>query len=626
MTRARLVAALLCVAACALTGVARPCFAGTPYDLEGTRDVDRGASRDGRAEHLPDVEGMPRAAGDATTDADPAAAAELARALANLDAPEWIDRLTGLYALQRMGGPAIAPVVPRVVLLLTDENGSVREESAECLFRAGTPAVPALVDALSSRDDDTRALAARTLGRIGLGAHDAVPVLEGLRDDPSPDVADQVAFALPMIAPQGPRDWLWKLGFEIEDEPWGIPILFGVFVALVTGKVGWNLWRTARRREAPVPGDAEELWRSASCRADTGSQSNLPPQPASPRPRERDDGRSRGDDADDEEDEDADDDLDDDTDTGPRDDAADRRAGRFDGGRITVERRGREDDPLQPTQGTPHTVMGLIAMSVAAFIAFLGTWKDVADERHGVWHFAGLFFLFGWLFFKIGLKGELDARRARARRDQNQESWLKDRAWDRTGTGPIKAERFAPSLAALALWVGFLLPFHTVWALPWSYWGVWIVLGIFDLIGVAILVAAVRRLWWTLRAGRCRLRFEGVPVRPGGTFSARFETSRALGEGSNVEATLRCLRDPAENRVIGEEAAADAEEIWAEKRSFRVHDRPEGGSWVQLSFAVPLKARGTDSYAARPVRWVVAVSMPIVGPDFRTTFPVPIYR
>ncbi|MBY0279193.1 hypothetical protein K2Z84_27995, partial [Candidatus Binatia bacterium] len=323
------------------------------------------------------------------------------------------------------------------------------------------------------------------------------------------------------------------------------------------------------------------------------------------------------------------DDDDDDAEVGDGDEAArdDDRPGRFDDGRITAEARGRpDDDPIQPTQGLPHAVMGLIAMSVAGLVAFLGTLKEVPDERHGVWHFAGLFFLFGWLFFKIGLKGELTARRARARRDASHERWLKDRAWDRTGTGPILAERFAPSLAALALWVGFLLPFHTIWALPWSYWGVWVVLGIFDLIGLAILVAALRRLWRTLRAGRCRLRWDAVPVHPGGTFAARFETSRALGEGQTVEATLRCLRDRAENRVIGDEPAADAEEIWAEKRSFRVHDRPEGGSWAQLSFAIPPKARGTDSYAARPVRWVVAVSMPIAGPDFRTTFPVPIYR
>jgi hypothetical protein len=151
------------------------------------------------------------------------------------------------------------------------------------------------------------------------------------------------------------------------------------------------------------------------------------------------------------------------------------------------------------------------------------------------------------------------------------------------------------------------------------------VLGLFDLLAVVMLVGVLQNALRALRSGRCRLRWEGVPVKPGGTFNARFETSRALGEGVKLEATLRCLRDRAENRVIGDEPGADAEEVWAEKRSFALHDRPEGGSWAQLSFLVPAKARGTDSYAVRPVRWVVVVSIPLSGPDFTTTFPVPIY-
>lgn len=597
MTRARVAVALLLATACVVAAAVRPCAAGTPYDLDAGREVERRAPATGRAARLPDVERASSARVDAVPDTgDGASNEELARALQNLQATEWIDRLTGLYALQRMGGSAIAPVAPRIAPLLADDNGSVRIESAECLFRIGSPAVPLLVDALSSRDDDTRALAARTLGRIGLGARAAVPALEGMRDDPSPDVAENVAFALPMIAPHGPRDWLWKLGFEIEDEPWGIPILFGAFVALVLGRLVWNTRR--REREAAGPGGAEAMWRTVSASPPAASAS-----------------------ADDDPAEDADDGIDDDE---PNDD--DEEGGLRDGRLAATRGRGDDADPLQPTQGLPHAAAGLMAMSVAALVAFLGTTKELPDERHGVWHFAGLFFLFGWLFFRIGLAGEREARRARRRRDANTERWLKDRAWDRTGTGPVRTARVWPNVVSLVLWVAFLLPFHTVWALPWSYWGVWIVLGVFDALAAAMLYGVLRNAWHALRTGRCRLRWEGVPVRPGATFAARFETSRALGDGATLEATLRCLRDRAENRVIGEEPAADAEEAWAESRSFRVHDRPEGGSWAQLSFVVPADARGTDSYAARPVRWVVVVSLPMAGPDFTTTFPVPIYH
>jgi hypothetical protein len=254
---------------------------------------------------------------------------------------------------------------------LGDEHGSVRFESAEALFRIGSPAVPDLVAVVSrGRDDETRALAVRTLGRIGLGARDALPALEGLRDDPSPEVAEQVAFALPLVAPGGPRDRLWKLGFEIGDEPLGIPMVIGAFVALMLAKTLWNL--RLRSRRSSRPGDAEKLWRTASSR----------PAEAAPAAGGGERARSSGDAARDDAEDDAD--AGDDRDDGRR------------GGATTVDRRaGAGGDPLQPTQGLPHALAGLAGMGVAALVAALGTLTELPDERHGVWHFAGLFFLFG---------------------------------------------------------------------------------------------------------------------------------------------------------------------------------------------------------------------------------------
>jgi len=628
----RRAATALAVVACVVPAWTGVCRAQAPYDLGAAVEVERGAPEpavergapepavergapqpaveleapDRAVERVPDRD-VERAFGGVADDRD--VSPEIAQAVQQLRAAEWIDRLTGIYALQRMGADA-APAAAA----LADEHGSVRFESAEALFRIGAPAVPYLV-AIASRggDEESRAAAVRTLGRIGLGARDAVPALERLRDDPSPEVAEQVAFALPLVAPHGPRDWLWKLGFEIGDEPWGIPIVMGAFLGLVLGKTLWDARRRSRR--ALPPDDAGRLRPPTS----SGPAAGAPAAHGGDRDRAGGD-TARADDDEDEDDEDDDEDDDDD------DAVADERGARRGGGITVDQRAGGVGDPLQPPQGLPHALAGLAAMAVATLVAFLGALKELPEERHGVWHFAALFFLFGSLFFRIGLAGEREARRARRRRDASTERWLQDRAWDRTGTDPIRIARVWPNVVSLALWVGFLLPFHTVWALPWSYWGVWIVLGLFDVLAVVMLVGVLRNVWRVLRSGRCRLRWDGVPVRPGGTFAARFETARALGDGVQLEATLRCLRDRAENRVIGAEHAVDAEEIWAEKRSFRVHDRPEGGSWVQLSFPVPAKAHGTDSYASRPVRWVVEVSIPMAGPDFATTFPVPIYR
>lgn len=555
---------------------------------------------------------------------------ELENARVQLGAAEWIDRLTGVYALQRMGADA-APAAPSLVGALGDDNGLVRTESAEALFRIGDPAVPLLVPELSSPSVETRLLVAQTLGRIGLGAKPALPALQtAAESDDAAEVRDAAAFASTMIAPDGATGWLRKLAYEIGDEPYGIPLVVGGFVLLsVLGSVrslvqSWRQSRAARARSAAratvLQSALSKVSRTSSTPggvlADATSGEHASDGRAAHQRTEHEDDHELDDEgiehtaADDDEDDDADED----------EAAAPTRSG----GSRAASGVGR----LPAPQGVPHAIAGLIAMAVGVGIALLATFAgshDV-DERHGVYHFAGLFVLFGYLFVKIGFKGAWVERQARARALNTAEPWLRDRAWSRDGTGPTKAERVLPNLLALLLWVGFLTPFHTVWRLPFAYWGVWIVLGIFDVIAVVIAVAVTRRIWRRLRSGRAFLRWQSVPVRPGGTFNARFETARRLGAGQRITATLRCLRDRSENRVIGDEPAADADEIYADAKEFQVHDRAAGGSWAQLSFAVPEKARGTSSFGARPVRWVVTIALPIAGPDFRTTFPVPIYR
>jgi len=533
---------------------------------------------------LPDVE-RGAGAGIATAATTP----EIDEALVKLREAEWIDRLTGVYALQRMGADA-APAAPALVAGLADDNGLVRTESAEALYRIGAPSVDLLVAQVASPRPEVRLLAVETLGRIGLPAAAAVPALRAATTDDDADVRDAATFAVSVVQPADVKQWLLKIAYEIGDEPYGIPVVVAAFTAISLIGGARSMLRSFRRR------------RAASVVTTGSDVASTPP--------------DLEDDADDE---DADEAAD--ADFSPQDapvtaSPSSARAGSS----------GARADVVAP-QGLAFAGAGLVAMSVGILVAVLATFTERGvEERHGVYHFAGLFFLFGYLFTKLGLKGAWVARQARRRREANTERWLRDRAWSRDGTGPIRSERVLPNLLALLLWVAFLLPFHTVWRLPLAYWGVWIVLAIFDLIGVAILVAVLRRIWRRLRAGRAFLRWQGVPVRPGGTFSARFETAKRLGGGPPLEAKLRCLRDRSENPVIGDEPAADAEEVYVAEKTFPLHDRPEGGSWAQLSFAVPADARGTDAYSGRPVRWVVTVGLPTAGPDFRTTFPVPIYR
>jgi len=603
--RDALARSVTCSLACALVATA-PAFAADVALVDPSRDVPV------EAEHAPVVE-RPVARALERPDSPP----EVAQAVAQMQAPEWIDRLTGVYALQRMGAAA-APASPALVAALHDENGLVRFEAAEALFRIGAPAVPPLAAQVSSERDEVRLVAVQTLGRIGLAAAPALPDLRAATADPTTDVRDAAIFALSVVQPEGARDWVRKLAFEIGDEPYGIPAVFAVFVAISSlGLLRSALHARRRRRAAGVPGPDAGAPADPHPPGALGGAAHPTRRPA--HGSDADDDDAEADDADDagaEEDGDAADDH-----LAP-DDA--RHAGRP---AKPVARGPATTDAIVPAQGLALAGAGLVALLVGIGVGLLVTFTEPdVEKRHAVYHFAALFVLFGYLFLKVGVKGAWTARRARQRAATTGERWLRDRAWQRDGTGPIKAERVLPNLVALILWVGFLVPFHTVWRLPFAYWGVWIVLAIFDLIALAILVAVLRRAWRRLRAGRAFLRWQGIPVRPGTTFNARFECSRRLAGGPPLTARLRCLRDRAENPVIGDDPAADADEAYVEEKTFPLHDRPEGGSWAQLSFAVPPKAHGTASYASRPVRWVVTVELPTAGPDFRTTFPVPIYR
>ena len=79
---------------------------------------------------------------------------------------------------------------------------TIREISADSLWRIGRPAVPALIEALSDTDPYVRVLAARSLAYIGQDAEPAVPALIAALEDPNEAVRQTAARALGQIGPE----------------------------------------------------------------------------------------------------------------------------------------------------------------------------------------------------------------------------------------------------------------------------------------------------------------------------------------------------------------------------------------------------------------------------------------
>ncbi len=121
----------------------------------------------------------------------------------NLRSFEPKDRAYACARLQEIG-PAAEAAVPALVVVLGDDNWSVRSSAASALGRIGPAAeaaVPALSEALKDDDTDVRSSAASALGRIGPAAEAAVPALsEALKHDDS-GVRRSAAFALGSSGP-----------------------------------------------------------------------------------------------------------------------------------------------------------------------------------------------------------------------------------------------------------------------------------------------------------------------------------------------------------------------------------------------------------------------------------------
>lgn len=121
----------------------------------------------------------PLAVADAQREESPTAAAPTSAVRARgVISPheDWSMRKTAMFALGRIGAPA----VPHLIQAVRSPDPEVRHHAVETLSRIGPEAgeaVPDLVRALNDQDPLVRKTAARALGQIGPSAAEAVPAL-----------------------------------------------------------------------------------------------------------------------------------------------------------------------------------------------------------------------------------------------------------------------------------------------------------------------------------------------------------------------------------------------------------------------------------------------------------------
>ncbi|WP_169978684.1 HEAT repeat domain-containing protein [Tautonia rosea] len=107
-------------------------------------------------------------------------------------------------AIQRLG-PEGALFVPDLISLAALESDRRSVERSLRRFERTGPlegSIPELIDLLEHQEEAVRLLAIKFLGLGGVASREAIPSLERLRDDPSPEVREQVEAVLGQITPE----------------------------------------------------------------------------------------------------------------------------------------------------------------------------------------------------------------------------------------------------------------------------------------------------------------------------------------------------------------------------------------------------------------------------------------
>lgn len=130
-----------------------------------------------------------------------------------------------------------------------------------------------------------------------------------------------------------------------------------------------------------------------------------------------------------------------------------------------------------------------------------------------------------------------------------------------------------------------------------------IVVGIFDLCLLLVAGTALYRVAQFLRFGHARLSFRRFPFHPGD--SLQVALSGTPPDGLNATRLVSYEHFGRQKELVGYAGA------------------PE----VEISFEIPDNTEWVTELSGTPVRyWELVVESSRVGIDYRTTFPLPVYR
>ncbi len=297
---------------------------------------------------------------------------------------------------------------------------------------------------------------------------------------------------------------------------------------------------------------------------------------------------------------------------------------------------------VSPTtiHGWPAIFFSLPFMAAGIFIVLLSlNIIPCPDEkfhvsRNMVAGIGGMFFLAGFWVLIYGIKSQLQALETRRLIQQNpSHSWLADYRWDPRQISDHALGQVIQNFLSMIVFAGFIAFFHVIFFSVGKkdVWFVSIVLGIFDLVIVALFINCVYLFIRFKKYGTSVLIFNQFPFFLGDKLDVVLQTEHPVEGCQNLQVSLRFVEERYETRGTGKDRYSvvvlyqiyQDDLIIPEPRRYEANER---SLRVPISLTLPKETEYATCLSQFPPRyWQLEIKAQTPGVDYGVRFLVPVY-
>lgn len=286
-------------------------------------------------------------------------------------------------------------------------------------------------------------------------------------------------------------------------------------------------------------------------------------------------------------------------------------------------------------KGRGAILFGGAFVAMAAMILLMTTGVIPTEEGESdapMWLIAlcaGLFGIPGlWVMYYGVATSIADARVRRQMQHHPDSPWYYDYPWSEYDTTYSDLRSIRQMLLLIVVFAGFAAIGHFIAnEAGRGIWPLWIVIGLFDLVVLAALLALLRSVIRLFRYGRSRLRFDRFPFRLGGRLSVTWLRPRGMTRSGAMTCTLRCIEEKFESAGEERGQTINAYAIYEEQKTIEPPmDRAAAFTEVPLSFNLPAGVEFDSRLRDHPPRyWQLEIRAENGGVDYLARFLTPVY-